>query len=120
MLLPSSKYLTYKHPMWYGCTLQEMMMISIAGLLTISVVFVVLPSLLGMPAWIGIILGGIAVKPIIKRMIMKVGDWKKDKPYGYLMTMIFIKCADYGLMTLPYIRRVGYWRTYRRLKQRGH
>ena len=101
--------------MWYGCTLQEMILISAIGVLVIAIVFVILPSLLGMPAWIGIILGGIAAKPIIRRMIIRVGEWKKDKPYGYLMTMFFIQCADLGLMNLPYVRRVGPWRTYRRL-----
>ncbi len=118
MSLPSSKYLSYKHPLWYGCTLQEIMMISLVGLVGVSLVFVVLPCLLGLPAWIGIIVGGIAIKTVVKRMIVAVGDWKKDKPYGYLMTIVFIKCADLGMMTLPYVRRAGPWRTVRRLYRR--
>lgn len=114
-MLPSSKYLTYKHPLWYGCTLQEIMVIALVGLLGISVLFVVMPGLLGLPSWVGIIVGGIAIKPIIKRMVMMVGDWKKNKPHGYIMTMAFIQFSQWGLMQLPYVRRIGPWRTYRRI-----
>jgi conjugative transfer region protein (TIGR03750 family) len=115
--MPSSKYLTHKHPMWYGCTLQEMSILSILGLISISIIFVVIPSLLGLPTWIGIIIGGIAIKPVVKRLIMWVGDWKKDRPHGYLMTVLFIRFAEYGLMRLPYVRRIGPWRTYRRYRR---
>ena len=76
----------------------------------------VIPSLLGLPAWIGIIIGGIVIKPVVKRLIMWVGIGKKPD-HGYLMTVLFIRLADYGLMRLPYVRRIGPWRTYRRYRR---
>lgn len=117
MSFPSSKYLTYKHPLWCGCTLQEILMITLMGLSVLSTLFIFILGALGIPLVVGIILVGIFAKPVCKKLVILVGEWKKDKPYGYLMTIFFIKCADHGLMKLPYVRRVGPWRTYRRLKR---
>ena len=66
--------------MWYGCTLQEMSILSILGLIAISMVCVVIPSLLGLPTWIGIIIGGDAIKPVVKRPSCGWGLEERQNP----------------------------------------
>lgn len=118
MHTPSSKYLTYKHTFWQGCTLQEIIFLSIVALVGIIVFLIILPGIFGMPSWIGVIVGGVAIKPLVKLLARKTGEWKKNKPYGFLITVIFIHFADWGLITLPYVRRIGCWRTFRRIRRR--
>lgn len=119
MQAPSSKYLTYKYTFWKGCTLQEICFLSVISLVSIVLVLIILPSFFGMPSWLGVIIGGVVIKPLVKLLARKTGQWKKNKPYGFLITVIFIQLADWGLITLPYVRRVGYWRSYRKIKRRA-
>jgi len=117
-MAPSSKYLTYKYPLWQGCTLQEIMVLCVVALLLIIIGLVMMPSMLGLPSWVGIILGGIVLKPLVKFLAGKTGEWKKNKPYGYLVTTWLLRLSHWGLIRLPYVRRVGTWRTDKRVFQK--
>lgn len=115
---PSSKYLTYKYPIWQGCTLQEIIVLCAAVLAGVIVGFVMLPGLIGIPSWVGVIIGGISLKPLVKYCVRRTGEWKKNKPYGYLMTAWLLRIAGWGFIQLPYVRRVGVWRTTKRILKR--
>jgi conjugative transfer region protein (TIGR03750 family) len=116
MKTASSKYLTYKYSIWCGCTLREILLVSILCIVAMILLLVIVPSVIGIPGWVGLLLSGLLLKPVIKRVLMRVGEWKKNKPHGYLITIILVKMASMGLIRLPYVRRVGQWRTYRRVK----
>lgn len=125
---PSSRFLTYPHTPFHGCTMNETVMIMLIYLILETPLSLILAyflqGLLG--GYVGALLIIIMVFILITFLILikqtakLLGKLRQGKPPGYIK----IK-TDYVLYLLlgkpiPYILHQGYWLTRRHIKIRGY
>ncbi|MFN7097989.1 MAG: hypothetical protein ACK4PR_10615 [Gammaproteobacteria bacterium] len=110
MTQASSTYLTHPYPIWEGCTLGEIGLVSgvslgmcFVSLLLLGILFHhVHLFLLGMvPAFI----------LVPKLAVRRLAALKKDRPYGFVMIHCRLLGEKYLGIGTPYLSRIGRWST---------
>lgn len=115
-LNPSSRYLTHKYPIWEGCTLGEIVFVSLLTLLSGLAICCLLGLFLQKTAEAMLLM-----IPIIfiapKLVLKKMARFKSGKPYGYIMIQLRLALERYvgSVFQTPYIQRAGKWSTQRSL-----
>lgn len=117
---PSSQYLTHKYPIWEGCTLGEIALVTLATLLCgllICLAIGLLNDKLAESLLLMIPIIFIAPKFVLK----KLARFKAGKPHGYILVQFRLALDRYtgGLFPTPYIQRLGRWSTQASLRRGG-
>lgn len=107
---PSSKYLTHPYPIWEGCTLTEIILVSSVSL---SVCFIILFILGMMFHHVHLLLLGMIPAFLIlpKLIIRQLAELKKDRPHGFALIHFRLLANKYVSLTVPYLSRTGHWST---------
>jgi len=115
---PNSQHLTHKYPIWQGCTLGEIVLVT--GLILGSALLLVL-SLSVLFGHLALLLLGLI--PVIlvapKRATLKLSQFKKNKPHGFVVISLrlWLEQVSGGYLKTPYVKRVGIWSTRQRIKR---
>ena len=115
MKAPSSRHLSHDFPAYKGLTLRELAVIALVATACTTVLFVGVGLAVGWPVGLGclgfvvgfIVSASFLPKPIAKR--------KFGKPHGYLIKLMTIKLARWGLKPSPYLTYIGVWQKSKRI-----
>lgn len=106
--------LNYKVDMFRGCSLHEMVIISlIFGALSIFVCCFLLHILFGVGKY-GSILGLLLTPLIVQLFVKRLQQYKQNKPKGYVKQSIFMHFDNANIIKTPVNRRGGIWMIGRR------
>lgn len=110
----SCKHLTHKYASYFGCTLNEMLMISAVSFAVGFLLSLVLALFLGN---FFLILIGIFIITygVIRVVARKVGKTKENRQQGYVELKMKQYVAKQMNWRIPYVVRQGHWSTRRRV-----
>ena len=114
---PSSRNLTEDFPAYKGLSLRELLVIAVCATLVFGIAFGVLGLILGwglLMCCVGLITGFITAVIALPKPIARM---KTGKPRGYLMKLLKIKAAQWGIIAPPYLKRTGHWTTKKRVRK---
>ena len=114
----SAQFLTYKHPAYNGCTFDEVVMMAGIALgadlalnlvvnLMLRNVYCVLPIFL---------VASVVCFLVFKKITYRIGDFKQDKPHGYVMKNVKKQIHRLFGHKLVYVTHCGKWSTRRSVK----
>lgn len=110
----SCKYLTHKYASYFGCTVNEVFLIALIYLVFDLILSVLIALFTGM--FFLIFVATFIVSYFLIRFTAKrVGQFKIGRQQNYIMLKMQQILNDKVGLDIPYIRRMGFWSTRRRL-----
>lgn len=108
-------HINYKMPIYKDCTLGEVIAGAITSYLVLIILFSLLTKLLVGYLWPGYLLASMIFVFVTKAILSKLQKLKYGKPYGYYRHLFIRALAYYGIISPPYLTRIGKWSTRRYL-----
>lgn len=114
----SPQFLTYKHPMYQGCTFEEVVILAAITCLA-DIALNVVANLIFRNVYLLLPIFGVASFLCFftfKKVSYRIGDYKQDKPHGYVMkTWRRFLFRTIGVKP-PFVTYQGKWSTSRSVK----
>lgn len=110
--------INHKMPIYKNCTLFELMITTGTTLTLLIIVLSILTKIFLGYLWPGFFLATIFFIFINKFMLNKLQQLKYEKPHAYYQHLVIKKLAIMGLISAPYIIRIGKWSVRRKLNAR--
>jgi len=104
----TSKYLTEKHPLWAGCTLQECLLAGIPMLLGFALAGLILGACLNQK-FLCLLIFCFLSFPVSAAVLKSMGVRREGKQAGFLMMRFYRWCNKYLGFNMPYVVRAGKW-----------
>jgi conjugative transfer region protein (TIGR03750 family) len=102
-------HINHKMSIYKDCTLGEIMAISIASLVALTLGFSLCTKVLLGYVWPGYLIASALFFFVTKLLLSKLQKLKYGKPYGYYQHLIIKKLSESGLIRSRYLTRLGRW-----------
>lgn len=103
-----SQHLTYLHPCYLGCTLNE-----VCGLTLLALGYNLVVSILLACYWHHFLLNFLGfflvLYPCVRFLAIRLGKLKQDRPPRYLYLRAYQWVNQHSTITTPFIYRAGVW-----------
>jgi len=109
-------HINHKMPIYKDCTLGEVMAVAIGTLCILTFALCTLTKLLLGYVWPGYLLASALFFFITKLILSKLQKLKYGKPYGHYQHLLIKQLSAVGILTNPYVTRLGQWSVKRYLR----